>query len=323
MHINKDIIISRRYRSKLRPYWKGDVEWGAIIRKISSSVGDVVEEVDVGLTDGEWINQWVVRLPKVNQHLFVIRTPYANWITTQKVWLKEAFKSESDMENFLADINVKMQNKMELSIESLIRGAMVNDIALTISGGLELPLVTIYNAMTGNTIPIGQSAMFNPDFMRWATGYIRELGDTLEFPNVNYNLAREERFSPLGNQNLVLLARFVTQLQTTALYSAFNEDYLKLVKHYTVPMWQGQGNTPVKDFADISTINITDGETPFTATNIIGFLHDDWALGAYRKYDDVLTTPINARGRYWNTFFHANQLYFNAKDEQGVALTLN
>lgn len=324
----KDVVEGRAYHSHMKNFIKDSMQWGAIIRKISVEMPDLVEEKAIPLKDGDSVDQYEVKLPKVKQHLFVNRTPYSAYVTIQRQWLKEAFRSESDMESFISMVFLKVQNRLEMSIEGLSKAAL-NNYAGLVTAKQTFNLVTMYNAETGKELEVGVAALHDPDFMRYAVGVIKEVMNHFTTMSKLYNYDGEERHTPYANQNLTLLSKFQTQLETVALYGAFNEEYLKLSEKTVIPYWQGTGVANPLDFSSLATIKVkvrtpkTETVTDKTLTNVVAMLSDTEALGAYRQMEDVLTTPINARGKYYNTFWHEQQCWFNATDENFVVFTLN
>lgn len=329
--IYRDIVEGRAYKSPLRSMMKGTAEWGAIVRKISVDMPDLEEEKAVGLKDGQSLDQYQVKLPKAHQYLFVSRTPYSAYVTIQRKWLKEAFKNEASMETFIASIFLKIQNRLELSIENLTKMSIANYIGL-VKSPQKFNLVTMYNTENGldgeNAVPTGIKAMHNPNFMRWAVGIIKEVMANLNSMSTLYNYEGEERFTPYADQHLMMLSRFKTQLETVALYGAFHEEHINLTKKEIVPHWQGSGTSPM-DFTKQSKVDVnvrsphTDASQQVTLNNVIAVLFDTEAAGAYRQIEEVATTPLNARGLYTNTFFHEQQMWFNALDENFIVFTLN
>ena len=326
--VYKDIVEGRAYHSHMRNFIKDSMQWGAIIRKISVEMPDLVEEKAIPLTDGQSVDQYEVKLPKVKQHLFVNRTPYSAFVTIQRQWLKEAFRSENDMESFISMVFLKVQNRLEMSIEGLSKAAL-NNYAGLVTDKQTFNLVSMYNEETGGELEAGVSALHNADFMRYAVGVIKEVMTHFATMSKLYNYDGEERHTPYANQNLTLLSKFQTQLETVALYGAFNEQYLKLTEKTILPYWQGSGATNPLDFDSLATIKVkvrspkSETTTDKTLTNVVAMLADSEAVGAYRQMEDVLTTPINARGKYYNTFWHEQQCWFNATDENFVIFTLN
>lgn len=329
--IYRDVVEGRAYKSPLRSLMKGTAEWGAIVRKVAVDMPELEEEKAVPLTDGQSVDQYTVKLPKVHQWLFVSRTPYSAFVTIQRVWLKEAFKSEAAMESFIATVFLKIQNRLELSIENLTKMAIANYIGIA-KANQTFNLVSMYNAEKGLTdtgaVQPGITAMHNADFMRWAVGIIKEVMSNLSSMSVLYNYEGQERFTPYAEQHLMMLSRFKTQLETTALYGAFNEEYVNIVQKEIVPHWQGKGTTPM-NFAKQSKIDVkaripgSEASSEKQIENVVAVLFDNEAVGAYRQIEEVATTPLNARGLYTNTFFHEQQLWFNAVDENFVVFTLN
>jgi hypothetical protein len=57
--------------------------------------------------------------------------------------------------------------------------------------------------------------------------------------------------------------------------------------------------------------------------DILGLVYDRDACGCYKWDEEVATTPVNAGGLYYNTFYHLQQLWFNDLSENFVIFTLN
>lgn len=325
--IGRTVLVNRAYKSHLAGLVKGEIEFGSIIQKLD--VNMPVAEVDesIPLVNGQSVDQWKVALPEATQVFFYKRSPWQMHVTIQRRWLVEAFLSETAMNAFISLIFVKVQNKLEMCIENMVRMAMCNYACLA-KPAQTINLVTMYNADSGNNVPTGREAMFDKGFMGWVAGILRELGRDMGVMSKLYNYAGADRFTPASLQNLAMLSRFKTQLETTALATAFNDDYFKIVSTYSLPFWQNAGSG-ILDYESKSTIECTpespDGtaSAPVTLTNVIGMVFDDDALGMFRKYRDTQTTPLNAAGLYTNTYWHEDNLWFNALDENFVLLTLN
>lgn len=324
--IGKTIVEGRAYYSQFRSFVKGDMEWGVILQKISVDLPDASEEEAVELVDGESIDMYKVNKPVAHQHFFVSRTPYKIWVTIQRHFLEEAFTSESAMESFISTVFMKVQNKLELAVENLTRAAINNYIGIA-SAQQEIKLVSEYNGIYGTEIATGERALADPAFLRWAIGRIKEIGYNMTFLSTLYNTDAEERHTPFNRQKLLLLNRFRTAIDTVALATTFNDEYLKMVENFIVPYWQGSGSTLSNAFPNISKVNVKvqSGEetTSVEKSNIVGVLADTEAVGMYRKRRATVTTPLNASGLYTNTYWHENQMWFNDTAENFIYFTLN
>lgn len=313
--IGKTIISFRPYSSSLSLLDVGDMEFGQIMQKTKTQMPIAIEDDTYNLVDGESLDMYVVSKPEVHQKLFVKRTPLAFMKSFQTKALKEAFTSADAMGTFVASIYGEIRNAIELSQENLGRLTMANYMA-NASTQQVYNLVTLYNTATGKTLPTGSTALQEEAFLRYALQVIKNACYKMETMSTMYNDGTEQRHSPRKYQRLASLIDFKTALETQVEYAAFNDNYVKLTSGIDVPYWQSQ-KSPFD-------IEVTDEKgTTKELSNIVAFVHDRDALGTYRREEEVLTTPVNARGRYYNTYYHIDNLYFNDLSENGVVFTLN
>lgn len=315
--IGRTIISFRAYRNKFSDMVRNDFEWGAILQKIRVKMPDSVADPAYNLVDGQSVDPWTIYKPDVTQKLYVTRTPYMFAVTIAREQLKEAFTNESMMGAFISAIFGQVRNAMEVSLESLGRLAIANMIAE--SGAREIRLVTDYIADTGQTVTAA-TALNNPDFLRYAVARIKSVSDYFEDMGTLYNDGTIETFTPRSAQKLKVLSDFERKLETVVQYSAFNEEMVSLSAFQMVNFWQSQQSTANRDSIKIE--RASDG-TETTVNNIMAVLYDVDALGLYRRDEDVLTTPVNAKGMYYNTYYHLKQLWFNDLSENFVYFTLN
>ena len=313
--IGKTIISFRPYTSKLTLLDIGDMEFGQIMQKTKTQMPIAIEDDTYNLTDGSSLDMYVVSKPEVHQKLFVKRTPLAFMKTFQTKALKEAFLSSEAMGNFIASIYGEIRNAIELAQENLGRLTMANYMANATSQQV-YDLVSLYNTATGESQATGETALQNEAFLRYALQVIKNVAYSMETMSTLYNDGTEQRHTPRNLQRIASIIQFKSALETQVDYAAFNEDYVKLASDIIVPYWQA-AKSPLD-------IKVTDEEgEDAELSNVVAFIHDRDALGTYRKEEEVLTTPVNARGRYYNTYYHIDNLYFNDYSENGVVFTLN
>lgn len=318
--IGRTIISFRAYRNKLSDMVLDDFEYGAILQKIRIHMPNAEEDPAYNLVDGESVDPWTIHKPEVEQKLFVSRTPYMFPITISRHLLKEAFLSEAAMGSFISAIFGQVRNTMEVSLENLGRLAIDNMIA---ESSHEIALVTEYNTergLSGDDAITADTALHDSDFLRYAVARITSVSDYFEDLGVLYNDESIETFTPKSDQRLKVLSDFERRLETVVQYSAFNEKMVSLKAFEMINFWQSQESD--SDRSGIIIKRASDG-TEVTKSNIVAVLFDRDALGMYRKDEDVLTTPVNAKGLYYNTFYHLKQLWFNDLSENFVYFTLN
>lgn len=318
----------RIYRNRESDMARDAFTWGALVQKLTAEMPEAVEDkiYDVGKMDGQSIDHYIISNPKVHQRIFDKETPYSFFITTQTYLLEEAFLSASAMQGLISQIFGKVQNKIEFTHEELARLTKVNFVA-NLPENQEVHLVTMYNNArpAGTTALDTQSALFDADFIRFAIGMMENIGIKMEGMTSLFNADGFDRFTPATNRKFHVLSDFKTQVTKIVQYDAFNEKYVNVPATNYVPYWQAQTlPTQVFSLDGVSEINATNaaGEV-VTKKNLIGLMFDYDAMGMFRQYQNVLTTPVNARAAYYNTFWHEKQLWFNDMSENGVAFYLD
>lgn len=319
----------RVYTNRYSDLYRTQVEWGAAIQKITAEMPEAVADktYDIGTMDGQSVDHYIINNPKVHQRIFDKETPYSFFITTSTRLLRDCFLSAESMQIFLNQIFGKVRNKIDFTLEELARLAVANFV-LNLESQQEFHLVSIYNSMT-NSSETTATAKFSPDFLRWAIGFINNISTKFETMSVLFNADKFDRFTPKSEQRLYMLSDFMTQIETVVSYAAFNPKYVTSSPDILVPYWQGSGtNVNQGDWLSMTTIDgtkIGNGGSKINrkVTNLVGILFDRDGIGTFREEDEVLTTPVNARARYYNTFWHEKQLWFNDMSENGVAFYLD
>jgi len=308
----------RNYDSKLKDLMLSGSEWGAIVQKIDAEVPDFVSDETFEIEDGQSVDQYIVRKPVGRQKLFIKRTTYSNFITTAKKLLKGAFLSESAFVAWARMVAGKMRNKIEFATENLARLAIANYIANAADNQI-VHLLTDYNTESGGSITAAE-ALLDEKFLAYAAGTMELVSKRLRNLSVSYNAEEAERHTPAGEQRFLVYDLFQSRLQHVVQYQAYHKELVSLGEFIEVPYWQGESNR------DTIIVTVDDGEggtDDVTISGIMGFIFDKYALGAHRSEEETLTTPINARGRYYNTFHFAEQLWFNDLSENGVVFLLD
>lgn len=115
------------------------------------------------------------------------------------------------------------------------------------------------------------------------------------------------RHTSMADQRLLLLEPLMIDAEALVLPQIFNDQYLKIANYEGVNYWQN----PVDPGAVQVTpnqLNVSTGASETgSAVNIpyvVGMLFDRDALVTAYHMEDVLTTPVNAAGNYYNTFYH-------------------
>lgn len=315
----------RAYRNRYSDLARTQLEWGAIVQKIEAEMPEATMDktFDVGMMDGQSVDQWIINNPKVHQKFFDKEAPYSFFITMQTKLLKRAFLNESVMASLITQIFGKVQNKIELTNEGLARLALAN-LVLNLRSRQEFHLVTMYNNAKSASLSTGD-AMYDHDFLRFAMATFNQVSRKMESMSVLYNVEGKDRFTPKSEQRFYVLSDFMTLLETIPGYLSFVESEKSKKPDIYVPYWQGSNtDTDLNNWENVASIKGTNArKEEVTVSNLVGIMFDREAVGTFRQEEEVLTTPVNARARYYNTFWHEDEFWFNMTDENVVAFYLD
>lgn len=314
--IDRTIISNRPYYAKFPKMEKDATSWGHMTRKINFVDQDFVDDSGYPLTDGTSIDHYIIRKPKVLQLNSYGRNVVADFITRTEEQLNSAFSSPEQFGEFIAGMFQNISDKHEQKMESICRATLANLILGIVTANPTnqvVHLLSEYNSATGQSLTattVFQEQHYSP-FMKWVYSRIQSVRDLLtERSQVfHLNVAGKEinRHTPYGMQQLYMFAPMLRQMEARVLSAAFNEDRLEYDSIEVVNYWQSIKNplevtgTPVYMGTDGSVINETNTQT---VDNIFAVLCDVETIGVHRRIERTIATPLNARGRYVNYWYH-------------------
>lgn len=322
--MGKTIIETRAYKSKLSFLMYDDFEWGAIVEKIDVDTPDAVEDVSLDLQDGKSVDMYVVAKPSAKVKFFYNKSAYTFFMTIQRKWLKDAFRSAEAMGAFLKAIETKMRNKLERANENQGRLTLGNLACLTYDTPREIKLLTEYNAIgPGGLTPA--DAMRNPAFLRFVSETMQDISTQLESNTVLWNAEGNEKFTNANEKVFVIPSQLSKAMKANVLYDAFHAEMLALGNTTELAFWtspQRDARMQLKQRVNTAGYDDTPSYKDVTIDMLAGIMFDRRAAGTYRTNHEVATTPYNARGRYTNTFWHEDNMWFNDLGEQAVIFTI-
>lgn len=331
---SQTIFSSRNYTAKFKPL-RGDVQrWGNMVRKLNVADWDSQNNASYELSDGESVDMYKVKLNKVLQTNFYGQITWERQSTTFRDQLNTAFMNANEFGSFYSMLLTKNNNQIEQIHETLARGLLVNLIASIISeniGYRVIKMLTLYNEETG--LELTKQDVYKPDnfpaFMAWAAARIERiklmLTERSTIYHTNVTGKTITRHTDYKDQMMFLYAPLEFDLNMRALSVLFNDKNVKLGYNELVSFWQsiqkpGEINqTPV--YMD-STGTVKTAETPVQNANVFAVIMDRDACGYTIANERQNTTPMNARGEYWNTFYKWVHRYWMDNSENAVVLLM-
>lgn len=333
--IDRTIISQRPYYAKFPKMEKDSAAWGHMTRKINFVDQDFVVDSGYPLTDGTSVDHYVIRKPKTLQLNFYGRNIVADFITRTEEQLNTAFSGPEQFGEFIGGMFQNISDKHEQKMEAISRatlGNLITGVVTANNTNQVVHLLTEYNAQMGTSytsVTIMQAANYEP-FMKWVYARIQAVRDMLtersQIFHLNVTGKEIQRHTPYDMQQLYMYAPYLRQMEARVLSGAFNEGRLEYNSIELVNYWQSietplevQG-TPVYMGTDGSLI--TAGAS-VTVDDIFAVLVDVETLGVHRRIERSIPTPLNARGRYVNYWYHWIFDSFVDYTENAVVFTLD
>ena len=343
--LSRTIYSYRPYNAKFAGLEKDAVQWGNHVRKLNPIDKDL--EVDNRLrqdngnihADGDTVDQYRINKPEVLQTNFYGSQAYQKSMTIWKDQLDTAFSGPEQFGNFLSMMMGNATDQLTQAREDLARGSIVNLIGGTITIGNVWHALTDYNTETGQTFTattIMEPANFAP-FFRWFVGKLQTISDRMEERTILHHVNPYvggvqkllRRHTPKSLQHLYMYADFMNKAETVAVSTTFHDDYLKKMDFEKVTFWQN-ASTPQ---AIATTVNyLTPGTSSadsvidtaaISNSTVIGILFDDEAAGINMVSQWAQPTPFNARGGYYNQFWHETCRWYNDNTENALVICLD
>ena len=317
--LDRTLFSARPYYAKFQSMERTAAEFGAWDRKINYVDDDFVDDAAYPLTDGQSVDQYIVRKPKTLQLNFYGQNIVADYITRTEDQLKVAFRGPDEFGEFFAGALQNLSDRHEQKSENIARMNLINLIlalkaAEPQAGSPQVVhLLSEYNAVTGGSYTattIMEPANYNA-FMRWVYGRIAVARDRLTDRSIVYhmNVTGKEiaRHTPYDKQVLYMYAPKMRQMEARVLADAFHDTRLEDRAVELVNYWQSI-DTPmsvngkaVYMGADASLVTV---QSAATVGNVFAVLCDWEAMGLRRYSEGMRATPLNARGRYVNMWYH-------------------
>ena len=335
--IMRPIFAVRDYTEKFKGLYRTNAEFGAIRRKISfadkpiqgaASMWDPAE-----LVDGNAIDPWIINKADVLEMRFYGSAVYDDSLTIFEDQIKTAFSSPEELGAFVTAQMTHQNNKYKQFRENLARMTVANFIGAKndVDSASVIHLLTEYNTLTGQNLTaqdIYQEANI-AGFFRWVRARINTLARLMrersELFQVKVSGKPIARHTENADLKIYLRSDALDIIDTMVNTVTFHDEPLAYADVEGVTYWQAIDN-PDEIQVTPSVINSSgvyaQGNAQ-TMTDVFGVMFDRDAMAINQYMYRVDNTPMNARGRYYNTFLHARLQYTNDLTEKGIVLLLD
>ena len=340
--LSKTIFSVRPYTRKFKGLNVSNQRYGNHVRKLLAIDKPFEDDDRLKLADGQSIDQYKVNKPKVLQTNFYGANQYQKSVTIYKDQLDCAFSSPDEFASFISMIMQNASDMIEQAHEETARATIGNLVAGIFAMETEespgkgmakangqkraVNLIKLYNDETGKTLTVADA--FKPEnfegFVKFAFSTINTIADLMTDRNTlfcsqltGYPILRH---TPKDRMKFYLYTDLVNKINSEVYSSVFNPDFLKLVDFETVNYWQSPLSPTSVNVKP--TVLKNDGSL-IVAENVqlfkvLGVLFDEEAAGYTTVNEWSQPSPFNAKGGYYNQFWHFTDRYWNDFTENAV-----
>ncbi len=361
MVFTKNIYVNRAYRTAYNDITVDNYTWGNAVRKMRAKLIEAEKDDIYNVEDGQSIDHYQVKKPQVMQQIFTSITPWSYHMSFQDVQLTDAFQNAGQMASFMSMIYNQIQNSIEIGLQGLGQDCVNNFMAEIINKHPErvIKLGTLYksakksaessttsnsgtNSITGTVgeqdvnlsiavnengtnsidedVPSKEQLLNDRDFLKFASSTIAYYSDRMTDLTSLYNSNAEyPTHTPKAYQKLFVNSYFENKFAFNLYSDTWHDEYVKMQGYRKFNFWQS--SKPGEEMK--IHVKLGSDGTDVEADNIVAVLFDRDALGIFKEFERTATTPLNARGLYYNVYWHFKKQYFNDLYENGLVFTLD
>lgn len=335
--LSQTIFSIRPYSAKFRGLEVSNQRFGNITRKLQVADSDWENDSRQALVDGSSVDMYTVKKPGVLQTNFYGQNVYQRQYTVFRDQLDVAFSSPGELAQFWQMITTNVSDQIEQAHESLSRALVANLIgALASSAGGSMSVIhclSEYNTKTGQELTA--ESVYLPQnyipFIQWLNSRIMAIRSMMTerlIDGFHMNVTGKEvaRHTPYGRQRMYLYAPTQFEIQSSALTELFNDRYIALGYNELVNFWQSSKSPDTVNIKPVYMDKTGTVKQPSAAVNkskVLGVIYDEEALGYTIVNRWSAPTPFNAKGGYYNIFFHFTDRYWMDNTENAVLLLLD
>lgn len=313
--------------------------YACVLQKITVDPIDAVEYEPSKIGENGYTpNQFAIHKPTVRQNFFEKTVAWSLKVTIPDDLFASAFTSAEAMGSFVDAITSSLVDSMTLKINDTCRLAVANLIGEKIYTDRNVVhLVTEYNDTFSPSTPLTEdTAMINPEFIRFATKRMGDMIRYMERPSSLFNENGVIRATRRDNMHSFLLGEFAAASKIYLQADTFWKELVALPLFKEVTFWQGMaGETEgvvntMPDFKTASTIKLA--KLASSTSNTTKAIDQSGVIGAFIDREAIGTTIFkrntstdrNNDAEYTNYSSKAKMGYYNdIGNENAVVFVLD
>ena len=289
-------------------------------------------------------SMWVQNQPQALEMNFAGQSVWDESTSVYEYQLKQAFRDPAVFADFVAGIMTEKANDIESEKEAFNRVAILNkigDIYLNGSAAQKVNLTYAYNQRFGTAYTTAQLlSTYLESFLKFFVSTFKLASDrmtersVLFHKDITKSVANPEtgvsetlhilRHTPKADQKALLYNPLFVESQAWVLPSIFNPEYLSIENYEGVDFWQSNYDEDARPAVNIypAYYDTSDGTQKkgdqVNLPYVVGLLFDRDAILTDFQMEGSATSPLEARKRYYNIWWHFSKNAINDPTENAV-----
>lgn len=261
-------------------------------------------------------------------------------MTTYEYQVRQAFRNEEEFAQFLAGSMTQKSNDIEMEKEAFNRMTMLSAVAGRYALKEKIPssvinLTKAYNDRFSTSYTSQElRTTYLESFLKFFISTFKIYSDRMTSNSGLYHWTAEKdgfiitRHTPKRDQRLLLYNPLFIEAEAWVFPSVFNDRYLKIDNYEGIDFWQSI-NTPeaIKIKTAIPDVDNTNNGLQKVSVDVdipyvVGVLYDRDALMTQFFMESSAVTPLEARKRYYNTWWTFAKNAINDSTENMIVFTM-
>lgn len=261
-------------------------------------------------------------------------------MTTYEYQVRQAFRNEEEFAQFLAGSMTQKSNDIEMEKEAFNRMTMLSAVAGRYALKEKIPssvinLTKAYNDRFSTSYTSQElRTTYLESFLKFFISTFKIYSDRMTSNSGLYHWTVEKdgliipRHTPKRDQRLLLYNPLFIEAEAWVFPSVFNDRYLKIDNYEGIDFWQSI-NTPeaIKIKTAIPDVDNTNNGLQKVSVDVsipyvVGVLYDRDALMTQFFMESSAVTPLEARKRYYNTWWTFAKNAINDATENMIVFTM-
>lgn len=296
-----------------------------------------------GGSDQSTGSMWVQNPAMPLEMNFFSQNTWDHTITRYLNQLKVAFRDEDEFNRFISAMMVELANDIEQERESYRRMSLLSylgglyDVDAVGSTGQAINMTAAYNAKFNDTKTTQQLLTTNlKEFLEFLVSTIKQLSNMMTYRSTAYHWTVDKteggdtykilRHTPKNRQKLILYRPMLIDAESRVFPEIFNPEFLNIENYEGVDFWQSEqtpmGISVTPSIPDIAGTNngLQTAGSAVALDNVIGVMFDTDALWDANMWEDALTSPIEAKKKFYNVVYSFNHGSYIDYSEKGILL---